>query len=491
MASSFNSSIAEPCNTDTWTGYAAPSGTTTLSNFGVSDTPNTHRDSLISSVGSNDGDTIMSDYANNQDIGINNGVGGFMPQETPTEPPPWDYSQTRIPPQRRRVYNQLSMEQERLFLNQAQGGSQATYYASPSAPTTAQPSNSMDSQTSGLRLTGLLTPRTYSSPTPLEPRTSNHGPVPPSDHLSWGPRSQPVAQGVLSSGTVHGPSQRLPQQQRPMYSMPPPSVSHTGIHSIPSPSASLLSNIVPLAESPATVSTVPTWTHHHLATSRPLQQQLQQPQPQPQPQQHRQHQNQQPHQHQRHDSFPTREPPTAPRYPNPAVPTRGPQLAAYGRAQAGAANAPVPAPIPVNAQARLNETQRPQYVTAMQQQATRMDSRVVQDYSNALYRNQRQLQRQRAAANQSLHPVKSLDNKTDGRPDPKESEDLNVSLECKICFTQLVDTVILPCGHAVLCRWCADVHMPSCRNDPNRLEGNPICPICRGTVRHKCRIYFS
>lgn len=46
---------------------------------------------------------------------------------------------------------------------------------------------------------------------------------------------------------------------------------------------------------------------------------------------------------------------------------------------------------------------------------------------------------------------KGLDDTTDGRPEPKEDKDLTVNLECKICMSQLVDTVTIPCGHAILC----------------------------------------
>jgi hypothetical protein len=86
---------------------------------------------------------------------------------------------------------------------------------------------------------------------------------------------------------------------------------------------------------------------------------------------------------------------------------------------------------------------------------------------------------------------KGLDDTTDGRPEPKEDKELTVNLECKICMSQLVDTVIIPCGHAILCRWCAEQHMPSCRLDQARVKGRPLCPMCRGVVKSKMRIYLS
>ncbi|EGE79822.2 C3HC4 zinc finger domain-containing protein [Blastomyces dermatitidis ATCC 18188] len=88
-------------------------------------------------------------------------------------------------------------------------------------------------------------------------------------------------------------------------------------------------------------------------------------------------------------------------------------------------------------------------------------------------------------------PVKGLDSAEDGRPEPKETEELTINLECKACMSQLIDTVVLPCGHAVLCRWCADQHMPSSRMDKTKPRSAATCPVCRQNVRQKIRIYLS
>ncbi|KAL4806153.1 hypothetical protein BDV18DRAFT_138856 [Aspergillus unguis] len=82
---------------------------------------------------------------------------------------------------------------------------------------------------------------------------------------------------------------------------------------------------------------------------------------------------------------------------------------------------------------------------------------------------------------------KVLDTAQDSRPDPKGTSELTINMECKICMEQLVDTVLLPCGHAILCRWCANQQIPSTKGFP---KGREICPMCRGPVRHKHRIYF-
>ncbi|RAH81841.1 hypothetical protein BO86DRAFT_389331 [Aspergillus japonicus CBS 114.51] len=299
-----------------------------------------------------------------------------------------------------------------------------------------------------------------SNPTPMEPRTSHQGPVAQPNYSSLGSRTLPQAQGVVSNGSVHGLGHPQLQQQQTIARMPFPV------------SVSLPRNSM---QSPAVPITVPTWTPQYAAAARPLQ---------PQPQQQQQQQQQQ----QRHDEWPTWEP--SPR-PVATLSTRTPQLTTYGRVPTGVVNGTVTMHPPPNPQARLNDVRRSQLMHMMQQPPNPADARAMQEYAHSLSRNQRLRQPQGVSTNPPLHPVKSLDNQNNGRPDPKESEELTVNLECKVCFTQLVDTVLLPCGHAVLCRWCADTHMPSCRNDPTRLEGNPSCPICRGPVRHKGRIYFS
>ncbi|EEP79550.1 predicted protein [Uncinocarpus reesii 1704] len=69
---------------------------------------------------------------------------------------------------------------------------------------------------------------------------------------------------------------------------------------------------------------------------------------------------------------------------------------------------------------------------------------------------------------------KGLDNQNDGRPSPKESSEMKVDFECQICLSQVVDTVIIPCGHAILCRWCAEQYIPTNPASPTRpLGGSP------------------
>ncbi|KAB8236047.1 hypothetical protein BDV23DRAFT_168093 [Aspergillus alliaceus] len=98
------------------------------------------------------------------------------------------------------------------------------------------------------------------------------------------------------------------------------------------------------------------------------------------------------------------------------------------------------------------------------------------------------LRHHRRQQEEAASHCKGLDDQKDGRPEPKDDEELNVNLECKICMSQLVDTVLIPCGHAILCRWCAEQHS---RSDRMRPKASVVCPLCRAPVKQKLRIYLS
>ncbi|KAK9467660.1 hypothetical protein V1512DRAFT_261687 [Lipomyces arxii] len=75
------------------------------------------------------------------------------------------------------------------------------------------------------------------------------------------------------------------------------------------------------------------------------------------------------------------------------------------------------------------------------------------------------------------------------RPEPMSSEDLNVNVECKVCFSQAADTVFLPCAHLAVCEWCADEIAPMpIRNRPLAHSGK-LCPICRQLIKKKLKVY--
>ncbi|EWC43745.1 hypothetical protein DRE_07363 [Drechslerella stenobrocha 248] len=76
------------------------------------------------------------------------------------------------------------------------------------------------------------------------------------------------------------------------------------------------------------------------------------------------------------------------------------------------------------------------------------------------------------------------------RPDNLKEEDLKIMADCKVCYGQVADIVLLPCAHLVLCQWCADTVAPAA---PGRLEGavapRSNCPVCRARVDNKIKVF--
>ena len=89
----------------------------------------------------------------------------------------------------------------------------------------------------------------------------------------------------------------------------------------------------------------------------------------------------------------------------------------------------------------------------------------------------------------SAHP-RSLDDERIKRPPPKPENEMVVSLACKICLQQVSDTAVLPCGHLVMCRYCAAIAVPT-RDDAQPLQRDSKCPLCRRTVKRVATIYLS
>lgn len=87
------------------------------------------------------------------------------------------------------------------------------------------------------------------------------------------------------------------------------------------------------------------------------------------------------------------------------------------------------------------------------------------------------------------HPLPTLDAPT--RPEPKDEASLTVKLECKVCYTQVADTVCLPCGHLVMCNWCADQHCPSHKLDKTRPAEPSTCPLCKKNIRQRVKLWLS
>lgn len=84
---------------------------------------------------------------------------------------------------------------------------------------------------------------------------------------------------------------------------------------------------------------------------------------------------------------------------------------------------------------------------------------------------------------------KGLDARDTGRPEAKTDEEMNVRLECRICYTQVAEVACLPCGHLVMCRWCSDQHSPTLAHDRTRPRRSAACPVCRKGIRQKLRVF--
>ena len=81
---------------------------------------------------------------------------------------------------------------------------------------------------------------------------------------------------------------------------------------------------------------------------------------------------------------------------------------------------------------------------------------------------------------------------TQERPPPMKPESMIVDLACTICKEHLVDTVVMPCMHAVMCNWCAELQIPGKRGTPHLARDRTAkCPLCRARVKEKRKIFHS
>lgn len=85
---------------------------------------------------------------------------------------------------------------------------------------------------------------------------------------------------------------------------------------------------------------------------------------------------------------------------------------------------------------------------------------------------------------------------TQHRPSPTPSEDMYVNIACTICREHPINIILLPCRHACMCNWCADLCVPTRRDSPVALPPTPgestgRCPKCRKTVRERREIFLG
>jgi hypothetical protein len=83
-------------------------------------------------------------------------------------------------------------------------------------------------------------------------------------------------------------------------------------------------------------------------------------------------------------------------------------------------------------------------------------------------------------------PLVSLDSQPD-RPAPKTDAEMTRVLACQVCYQQVADIAVLPCGHMVMCQWCADVVVPV---KHGHIPARPTkCPMCRKQVKQRFKIH--
>ncbi|KAH6625556.1 hypothetical protein C7974DRAFT_202877 [Boeremia exigua] len=105
----------------------------------------------------------------------------------------------------------------------------------------------------------------------------------------------------------------------------------------------------------------------------------------------------------------------------------------------------------------------------------------------------RRLQMTLEAISPALHtqpeperPAPTLDNQPN-RPPPKTDVEMTKVIACQVCYEQLADIAVLPCGHMVMCEWCADVVVPVKHSHIPIRPSN--CPMCRKQVKQRFRIH--
>ncbi len=91
---------------------------------------------------------------------------------------------------------------------------------------------------------------------------------------------------------------------------------------------------------------------------------------------------------------------------------------------------------------------------------------------------------------QTRRPL-TLDDENDNRPAPQSEEDMTIKLVCKICLQQMADIAVLPCGHLVMCSFCAAIWVPPRPEDHTQPIRKTSCPLCRKQVKKRVRIFTA
>ncbi|KAL5379158.1 hypothetical protein DPSP01_008607 [Paraphaeosphaeria sporulosa] len=97
------------------------------------------------------------------------------------------------------------------------------------------------------------------------------------------------------------------------------------------------------------------------------------------------------------------------------------------------------------------------------------------------------LARQRPSHPLFTEPKQTLDQPN--RPPPLTDAQMTKKLDCQVCYSQIADIALLPCGHMVMCQWCADVVVPVRHS---HIPARPSkCPMCRKMVKQRFKIHIG
>jgi hypothetical protein len=77
---------------------------------------------------------------------------------------------------------------------------------------------------------------------------------------------------------------------------------------------------------------------------------------------------------------------------------------------------------------------------------------------------------------------------TQERPAPTAAAEMVINIACPICTDHPIDVILFPCGHACMCKFCAEICVPTRPNLPYALPPEPRgykgrCPKCRRDVK--------